>query len=324
MGGRTGKEGWTVRWYVSFHGGDDADSWNNIHSFDPEGKPTGKMLAADDLPHGLELRELRGFAFGPDGDLYVANAYRNASQVLRFGGKPGDDGRHRFRDVYVEQHHANPGLSHPFDVSFGPDGHLYVPSQDTNLVGRYFGPGATDDERGKPMPVAQALAAATSDVPPGTFVASEKHVPHGIRAVRRTVFGPLDTLFVADRDANSVKRYDGTTGAFLREYQDDALVTPVHLLWDAKNGRLLVGSRDANAIFAIDPDSGAILPFVKAGAGGLRGPAGMAFGPDDAFYVCSRETKQILRFDPRTGEPDRSPFIDGLEDFPEFIVAIGT
>ncbi|HWK79850.1 MAG TPA: hypothetical protein VNP95_03745, partial [Thermomicrobiales bacterium] len=76
-----------MRWYISFHGGDEADAWNNIHSFDPEGKPLGKVLATHSLPPGLALRELRGFAFGPGGDLYVANAWRNASQVLRFGGQ---------------------------------------------------------------------------------------------------------------------------------------------------------------------------------------------------------------------------------------------
>ena len=38
------------------------------------------------------------------------------------------------------------------DVTFGPEGNLYVPSQDTNIVGRYFGPNAPDGTRGQPMP----------------------------------------------------------------------------------------------------------------------------------------------------------------------------
>jgi len=312
-----------MRWYISFHGGgDEPHTWNNIHSFSLDGQPLGKVLATDAMPHGLALRELRGFAFGPDGDLYVANAYRNASQVLRFGGKRDDDGRHPFLAVYVEQHHANPGLAHPFDVVFGPDGHLYVPSQDTNLVGRYYGPDAAPDERGAPMPHPPALVGAGTDLLPGTFVPSEKHLRSGVRTVRRAVFGPGGTIFVADRDANCVKRYDGETGAFLHEYRHHHLTTPVHLLWHEDGGRLLVGSRDRNAILAIDPDEGTVTPFVQPGAGGLRGPAGMAFGADGALYVSSRETKQILRFDPASGELDRTPFIDGLEDFPEFLALI--
>ncbi|MGC4193148.1 MAG: hypothetical protein QM589_18530 [Thermomicrobiales bacterium] len=311
-----------MRWYISFHGGEGQHAWNNIHSFDLDGKPLGKVLATHDLPHGTGLRELRGFAFGPDGNLYVANAYRGASQVLCFDGERGHDGRHAFRGIYVEQHRANPGLAHPFDVSFGPDGHLYVPSQDTNVVGRYYGPGSAADERGQPMPLPPALATFGADLLPGTFVPSAKHHSRGVRTVRRTVFGPNGALFVADRDANRVKRYDGATGDFLREYHRPDLTTPVHLVWHAGTGCILVGSRDANAIFAIAPDDGAVAAFVEPGAGGLRGPAGMAFGPDGWFYVCSREAKQILRFDPRTGEPDRDPFIDVLPDFPEFIALI--
>jgi DNA-binding beta-propeller fold protein YncE len=87
----------------------------------------------------------------------------------------------------------------------------------------------------------------------------------------------------------------------------------------ASNGELLVGSRDANAVFTIDPGSGATRPLVESGAGGLKGPAGLAFGPDGMLYVSSRESKQILRFDAATGKPDPEPFINDLADFPEFI-----
>ena len=89
-------------------------------------------------------------------------------------------------------------------------------------------------------------------------------------------------------------------------------------------GRILIlaGSRDGNAIFAIDSETGATTTLVEPGAGGLRAPAGMAFDPDGRLYVSSRETKQILRFDASTGKPDPAPFIDGLEDSPEFIALV--
>jgi streptogramin lyase len=290
------------RWYITFHGGDDPHEWNNIHVFGLDGAPQGKALDAQTLPDDLELRELRGFAFGPDGDLYVANAYKDASQVLRFSGKPGPQGKHAFQEVYVEQHKTNPGLAHPFDVAFGPDDHLYVPSQDTNVVGRYYGP--------KPLL-------------PGTFVPSQRHASNGVRTVRRAIFGPDGDLYVADRDTDSVKRYHGSSGAFTREYRHQHLTTPVHLTFRAGDGALLAGSRDRHAIFAIDIATGEIAPLVAPGAGGLLAPAGMAFGLDGTLYVCSRETKQILRFDATTGAPDPTPFIDDLEDFPEFISLVG-
>jgi DNA-binding beta-propeller fold protein YncE len=326
-------------WYITFHGGepsrphrhgngDSSDTrcvtWNNIHIYGLDGTPLGKALDTHALPNNLELRELRGFAFGPDGDLYVANAYKDASQILRFVGKPGPEGKHAFREVYAEQHKTNPGLAHPFDVTFGPDGHLYVPSQDTDVVGRYYGPQADGGKPGEPMPHPDALRDEDAKhLLPGTFVPSQRHTPTGVRTVRRAIFGPDGDLYVADRDADSVKRYDGSSGALKREYRHQHLTTPVHLAFRADDGMLLAGSRDRHAIFAIDTATGEMAPLVAPGAGGLLAPAGIAFGAEGKLYVCSRETKQILRYDATSGEPDPAPFIDGLEDFPEFISLVG-
>ncbi len=307
-------------WYISFHGGDDDTEWNNIHVFDLDGRSIGKALAAHTLPDGLELRELRGFAFGPDGALYVANANQHASQVLRFTGQVNAQGQHEFIDVFVERHQDNQGLAHPFDVTFGPDDNLYVPSQDTNVVGRYYGPHGKGGTPGQPMPIPQALANEKArHLLPGTFVPSAEHVPDGVRTVRRTLFGPGGDLFVADRDTDSVKRYGTPSGELRAVYKHHELEKPVHLLLRLSDGAILVGSREQNAIFVVDPVNEAIEVLVEPGAGGLDAPAGMAVGPDGKLYVCSRKGKSILRFDLHTGAPDPEPFISGLKDFPEFI-----
>ena len=109
----------------------------------------------------------------------------------------------------------------------------------------------------------------------------------------------------------------------MRDYRHRQFTTPVHLAFRPTDGALLAGSRDGHAVFAIDPPTGDVATLIEPGASGLRAPAGLAFGPDGRLYVCSRETKQILRFDAETGKPDPKPFLDDLEDYPEFISLVG-
>lgn len=317
-----------IRWYVTFHGGPGRHDLNNVHAYGPDGEPLGTVLDTRGLPHHAALREPRGFAFGPDGDLYVANAYRARSLVLRFGGQPDGRGTHPFRGVFVDGqpggHGAGvprPALAHPFDVAFGPDGHLYVPNQDSGVVARYVGPTAAEGTPGDPMPHPPALAAdPPGALPPGTFVpaAHGGHRATGLRTVRHALFGPDGDLYVADRAAGSVKRYAAATGEPRGELGGGRLRGPIHLLFRG-DGALLVGSRDGDAVLAVDPASGMVDLLVEPGAGGLKEPAGLAFGPGGALYVASRGTKQILRFDPATGRPDPAPFVDRLPDHPEFL-----
>ena len=307
------------RWYITFHGGEHPHAWNNIHAFDLDGKPIGKVLGTTGMSDEIELRELRGFVFGNDGDLYVTNAWQGGSHILRFHGALNERGQHDFREVFVEQHAANPGLSHPFDVNFGSEGHLFVPSQDTNVVSRYFGPTATTSP-GAPMPIPLAIKElARPDIPPGTFVPSRHHADHGLASVRGTTFGPDDNLYVVDRDENAVKAYDGNTGHHIRTYHHHRLDRPIHIRPGLDDRNLLVGSRDAHAVFSLDVDSGDLSQVVAPEAGGLHSPAGFDVGQDGALYVASRDTQKILRFDATTGKPDRHPVISDLDDLPEFL-----
>jgi DNA-binding beta-propeller fold protein YncE len=307
-------------WYVSFHGGDHHDDWNNLHRFSRTGKHLGGALDRSSLPEHIKLRELRGFRFGPDGDLYVANAYKNLSQILRFSGSLNPAGKHEFRQVFAERHATNPGLAHPFDVEFGPDGNVFVPSQDTSLVGRYYGPHATDGKPGEAMPYPAALQPFPDGTfHPGTFVPSDRHVPTGLKEVRHAIFGPGGHLYVADRTANRVQRYASDTGELIRQYEAKHLETPIHLLWLPDDDSLLVGSRDRHSVLKLDPESGEAVELIPPKSGGLASPAGLALGPDGKLYVASRDARQVLTFDPGTGRPDKEPFLDHLPDLPEFL-----
>lgn len=309
-------------WYLTFHGGDGRSDLNSIHVYSTKGKKFRKALDRSSLPADLELRELRDHVFGPDGELYVANAYKESSQIVRFRGARNKDGKHVFRDVFVRSDAIrNPGLSHPFSIAFDSKGDLLVSSQNSSLVLRYHGPKSDAGVAGTPMPVAPALAAVKErQFMPGTFCASAKEVSDGLVVVRKAVFaGGL--LYVADRDADCVRKYDPVSGAFLGAIAAPSMFDkPIHLL--AGDGVLYVGNRGNESVVKCDLRSGQVLPFIHPKSGGLSNPSGLAFGNDGYFYVGSRGTHQILRYRLADGWPDKRPFIDELEDEPEFISSV--
>ena len=160
-------------WYISFHGGEEKASLNNIHVYSTEGQKLRKALNKKSLPSGIRLRELRGFVFGPDKNLYVVNAYFEYSEVLKFKGALNKDGQHDFANVFVKRHaNFNPGIDHPFNLAFDFNGDLYVSSQNTNLVARYHGPSSKTGQPGTPMPLPDDLDLERDAPPPARRAAS--------------------------------------------------------------------------------------------------------------------------------------------------------
>ena len=313
-------------WYVSFHGGEEKASLNNIHVYSTEGENLRKALNKKSLPEGIKLRELRGFVFGPDQNLYVVNAYFEYSEVLKFKGELNENGQHDFIDVFVKRHdEMNPGIDHPFNVVFDSEGDLYVSSQNTNLIARYHGPSSKKGKPGTPMPLPDSLHLEKADFPPGTFIPPANLASTGLLEVRAAIFAPNDDLYVADRAADCVRMYEGRTGRHLRNLisRSDQLDRPIHLLLSPDGRYLFIGSGGNDSILRHDLRQSATSVFVTSKSAGLNGPAGMAFGKDGLLYVASRNTKEILRYDARDGRPFSKPFIKDLADNPEFLTLVG-
>ena len=311
-------------WYVSFHGGDEKDSLNNIHVYSSDGNEVRKALNTKSLAAGVTLRELRGFVFGPDRNLYVVNAYYKFSEVLKFKGALNNDGQHDFVGVFAKRDTAsNPGLSHPFNAVFDSEGDLYVTSQDTGLISRYHGPTSKVGDPGKPMPLPSFLKDANV-MPPGTFVPSKKLSLKGVRGIREAIFASDGNLYVADREASCVRKYQGCSGSYLGKLlsQSDGLDTPIHLLFSPDGRHLFIGNAGNDSILLHDTVRNSTNTYVASKAGGLNGPAGMAFGDDGRFYVASRNSKEILRYDDIDGTRHGQPFIKNLKDNPEFLMLV--
>jgi DNA-binding beta-propeller fold protein YncE len=307
-------------WYLSFHGGTDHNSRNNIHVYSETGEELRKALNRNSLPDHVELRELRGFGFGPDHHLYVVNAYREASQILRFAGKANSEGQHDFLNIFVAHHHEkNPQLVHPFNFAFCTAGNLHVSNQDTNCVSRYHGPHAAHP--GLPMPLPDAIR-EIDQAAPGVFVPSAKQWKDGLGVVRDVLIGPDANLYVADREADMVTIYDSDTGQRTGIIQSEQLSKPIHLTLDPTNRFLLIGNSGNDSVARYEFATKTCSMLIPSGACNLDGPAGMAFGKDGAFYVASRLSKEVLRFRFARDQAIGRPFIRDLEDNPEFLLSV--
>jgi len=86
---------------------------------------TGEYLGV--MASGGGLNRPYGYAWGPDGMLYVASF--QSDQILRYDGETGD-----FVDVFAQGDALPGGLNGPDDIVFGPDGRLYITTQGSVAV----------------------------------------------------------------------------------------------------------------------------------------------------------------------------------------------
>jgi len=159
--------------------GDDA-----VERFDESGDRRASIVEGDsqnpaDWNTRVEL-PLRAFAFGPDGDFYLAEG--SAGRILVFDGTTGE---RKPTLAFGGQ------LRDPRDLAFGPDGRLYV-ADDVRVV-RY-------------SPEAPGL--------PETFIPAGRG---GLASARALAFGPDGMLYVVDRARGAVLRFDAATGDYVDE-----------------------------------------------------------------------------------------------------------
>jgi len=335
--------------YITFHGGSVGSAINNVHIYDViDGSPTCVSSAALQTPKGSpKLSELRDLVFGPAGNLYVVNGYKDASQVLVYDGSADADHSHAYLGIYADAK-VSDGIVHPFALAFDGDGNGYLASQDSNVVTGLQPPragrrsralavaAALQAEKGKrflkgtvvassvgKLPASPARPPSNHPQPAGLAVLTEpdpskkhrkrKKVSHSVRDV--IVCG--NSLYVADEPGNAVKIYDlggGKTQGQLQGQIADAqfLRAPVHLL--ANGEHLYIGSSATDTILQYHLTTGELKTVVS----GIKTISGMCFDTAGNFYVASRDDKAIYGCGADFGTPQ--PFITGLQDSPEFVV----
>lgn len=326
-------------WYISFGGG--TAGVNNILAYHHDGRPHTKPALLPTGESDPRLTVLRGFAIVGD-LLYVVHAYHRASQILIY--ELGPDGEYHFKTVLAATDTVN-ALVHPYDLTFDPQGNLYISCQDTNVVTGLEATGsamavAACLQQAYPPPaqflagtlVASAIGAlpgialAPPDVsaPQGLGVSfTNKNQTRVLHSVRGVVFH-AGQLYVADEPGNAVKVYASQTGEFCGQITGKDLRAPDQLLLNAATGVLYIGSSQNDRVLTYDLAHGAPAGTVAPATflhGGVKNVSGMAFDPAGNFYVAERKAKRIRKFPP-DGSGGGVDFITDLPDEPEFIVYV--
>ncbi|MHC5002050.1 MAG: NHL repeat-containing protein, partial [Planctomycetota bacterium] len=166
------------------------------------------------------------------------------------------------------------GLDGAQSVTTGPDGRLYVCSENTNRVLRY--------ERST-----------------GAFVDVFVNPGNGLNAPTGAIFGPDSTgdghpdLYVASFNGDSVLLYDGADGSFVSVFVSPGsggLNGPDAGIAFGPDGHLYVPSYWNDRVLRYDGATGAFLgAFVGPGSGGLVRPRVVRFRPSDGRVVVSSE-----------------------------------
>ena len=175
------------------------------------------------------------------------------------------------------------GLKTPYQLSFGPDGNLYVCDSFGNDVLRYNG---------------STGAFMDAFVPPGSG---------GLQSPYTLTFGPDGNLYVLSEGMRQVSEYNGVSGAFIRVFASGNMVAPRGIAF-GPDGNLYIAD-EINVLKYNGITGGYIGVFVSAGTGGLNEPVSLAFGPDGDLYV-SGANSGVSRYNELTGS-----FIDNFVPF---------
>jgi DNA-binding beta-propeller fold protein YncE len=171
------------------------------------------------------------------------------------------------------------GLEATAGLEVGPDGNIYVSSQNSGEVLYY------DGQSGAPLP---------SPLPGGrdglfAQLRTESH-PGGAPGPLR--FGQDGNLYVSDFGGTTVRVFDGSTGAELAPAATG--LGPPGGLTFGPNGDLYVGNFGTSAVIRVR--NGVQQPFIASGTGPILTPSAMLCVPNGDMLVVSMFANEIHRY----------------------------
>jgi WD40 repeat protein len=217
-----------------------------------------------------------GITIGPDGNVYVASEYSHNVTKWSPGGS--------YLGEFVSP--GSGGLLGEMDLQFGPDGNLYVISHltfDPLMMWKFDGTtGAFISKFGAPggagnFYVGQLdMTAILKYDSLGTALGPAAIDPVGFPTLLDIVIGPDGNIYTSSSSPGNVRRYDGTTGAFMGVFASVPSGSPTWGMQFHTDGNLYVSAGTGVARF--DGTTGAFLgALVPPGSGVLSGAAGLTF-----------------------------------------------
>lgn len=254
---------------------------SEIRVYDPsDADPAGSVqtMSSNDLAAGSDAE------FGPGGDLFVGNKFGFPDSVERFN-RSGSTFESTSDQSFSVTSNGDDIPSGPSGVAFGPDGDLFVSSEDTNEVARF------DTSNG-------TLLDTISD-------GNSTFQPTGL------AFDSNGDLFVGDRNNGEVRRFtsDSTgnfsgTGASDDQFATVSGFAPEGLAFDSA-GNLLASDAGNDEVVRFDSNGGFDTTII--GSGDLINPNGLAVDPatGDVFVVDDNQgdtdQSDLLRYDSGNG-----------------------
>jgi outer membrane protein assembly factor BamB len=122
-------------------------------------------------------------------------------------------------------------------------------------------------------------------------------------ACSATALQASDLIYIANQSDNSVKLYNGATGAFIDTIvaANSGDLNQANGIAIGSNGSIYVSGQGSNNIARFSSAGTFEGDFVAAGVGGLNSPQAIHFGPDGNLYAVSSANDQILRYSGTTG-----------------------
>jgi hypothetical protein len=325
--------------YVSFSG-ESSTPINNVYALAPSGGSPVSTAVLGTNP-SQPFQELRGMAFGPDGNFYVAQAYKGASAIVQFSGTLASGSWTRaFLEEFVTPA-TSAGLVHPYQPIFGPDGNLYVSSQDSNIVSTFYGP----VNGGKSMPAWSLLPgtfypgtfvpafSAKVGIPPNTSVPVDQGgltfvtTSSSTHSVRGLAFDTSGNLYVADEGNNRVSVFSpaGTFLGAITQSKNHTISQPVAVCFDAATGTLYLASPGNQSLFTYDVSGVAKKDFdanFLVSDSNLDKLSGIALDLSGNIYTGNRKDNNIYKWTANGKTWSSSAFAGPFTDSPEQIIAV--